>query len=506
MDEMRPGPSSKAQTKAQATAGMVHPIRIVERHPAARTGNNSYSHETWLHQLDPTHGPKIPIGRDIVPIRNRWEVQSLDRGSDYEASLEWAREKDAADSLSRFREEFYLPPGRIYLDGNSLGLLSKRAEQAILEALEVWKRYGIDGWTEGLAPWFYLEDRVAELVAPLLGIGPDAVVVSSSTTVNIHQTIATFYRPQGRRNKIVADALTFPSDIYALQSQIQLQGYDPAACLIRVAGHPATGLLEEEDLIRAMADDVALVFLPSVLYRTGQIIDMKRLTAAAHERGIVIGFDCCHSVGAIPHALDEWDVDFAVWCQYKYLNGGPGAVAGLFINRRHRDRLPGLRGWFGSQKDKQFDMEHTFTPAPGAKAFQLGTPHVLSMAPLVGALDMFRDAGIHRVREKSLELTRYLMLLATHHLQGLGFMIKTPTCDDRRGGHVLLQHPEAIRITKALKAQGVIPDFRAPDGIRMAPIALYTSFEEVYKAIDILRQVMVDGTYKRYSNNRQVVS
>ena len=435
----------------------------------------------------------------------RWEAEELDRDPDYGVSLEAAREKDRTDGLARFREEFYRPAPRIYLDGNSLGLLSKRAERAILEAVEVWKRQGIDGWVDGPAPWFYLEDRVA-LVAPLLGIRPDEVVVTSSTTVNIHQAIATFYRPQGRRNKILADALTFPSDIYALQSQIQLRGLDPADGLVRVPGDDLTGLLEEGDLIRSMTDEVALVFLPSVLYRSGQLLDMKRLTEAAHERGIAIGFDCCHSVGAIPHALDEWDVDFAVWCDYKYLNGGPGAVAGLYINGRHFDRSPGLRGWFGSEKDKQFDMEHTFSRAPGAKAFQMGTPHVLSMAPLVGSLGMFRDAGIHQLREKSLALTRYLMDLAKERLSGMGFSIGTPSSDDRRGGHVLLQHPDAIRITKALKAEGVIPDFRAPDGIRLAPMALYTSFEEVWQAVDILRQVMVDGVYRQYPNTREVVS
>lgn len=422
-----------------------------------------------------------------------------------DGSLESARHRDRGDSLAPFREEFYRPEGRIYLDGNSLGLLSKRAERSILETLEVWKRLGIEGWTTGPSPWFYLAERVGELIAPLLGVTPNEVVVTSSTTVNIHQAIATFYHPEGSRNKILADALTFPSDIYALQSQIQLHGYNPDECLIRVAGQD-DGMLDEEELILSMTNEVALVFLPSVLYRSGQILDMPRLTRAAHDRGILIGFDCCHSVGALPHAFDEWGVDFAVWCNYKYLNGGPGSVAGLFINRHHCERMPGLRGWFGSHPDKQFDMEHIFSRALGAAAFQLGTPHVLSMAPLVGALEMFRDAGIDRLRRKSLDLTRYLMFLVSERLDGMGFTMGSPVADDRRGGHVLLRHEHAAGITKALKDRGVIPDFRGPDGIRLAPMALYTSFEEVWHAVEIIHQVMQDDSYRRYPNIRDVVS
>lgn len=216
--------------------------------------------------------------------------------------------------------------------------------------------------------------------APLIGASPEEVIVTGSTTVNLHQAVATFYQPRGGRTKILADELAFPTDIYVLQSQIKWKGYDPETHLVKVKSRDGR-FIEEEDVVAAMTDEIALIVLPSVLYRSGQILDMKRLTEEAHRREILIGFDCCHSIGAIPHALSEWGVDFAVWCNYKYLNAGPGGVAGLYVHRRHFDRTPGLTGWFGSRKDQQFDMAHTLTLAEHAGAYQLGTPHILSAAP-----------------------------------------------------------------------------------------------------------------------------
>ncbi|GGE25501.1 kynureninase [Marinithermofilum abyssi] len=423
----------------------------------------------------------------------------------FEPVRAFAEELDQTDPLAVYRKEFYLKEGVIYLDGNSLGLLSKRAEQTLEEVLDAWREYGIDGWMSGKHPWFTLSEKLGAMTAPLVGAYPEEVVVTGSTTVNLHQLTATFYRPEGKRTKILADALTFPSDIYALQSQVRLHGLDPAEHLIQVDSRDGR-TLAEEDIIDAMTEEVALILLPSVLYRSGQLLDMKRLTEEARRRGIVIGFDLCHSIGAIPHQLHDWGVDFAVWCNYKYLNSGPGGPGGLYVHEKHFGRLPGLAGWFGSQKDVQFDMEHRFTPSAAAGAYQIGTPHVLSTAPLIGSLEMFADAGIDRIREKSLRLTRYLMQLVEHELEGMGFSLGNPLEDHRRGGHVCLEHPEAVRICKSLKKHGVVPDFRAPHVIRLAPVALYTSYTEVWEAMQILKQIMKTKDYEKHPKVREVIA
>ncbi|WP_308637398.1 kynureninase [Paenibacillus silvisoli] len=423
----------------------------------------------------------------------------------FEPTAEYAALLDREDGLSRFREEFYIKPDSIYMDGNSLGLLSKRAERTLLESLADWREHGIDGWMHGRHPWFTLSERLGEMSAALVGASPEEVIVTGSTTVNLHQLAATFYEPKGNRTKILADELTFPSDIYALQSQLRLRGYDPETHLVRVKSRDGR-FLEEEDILAAMTDEIALIVLPTVLYRSGQILDMKRLTEEAHKRGILIGFDGCHSIGAIPHSFSEWGVDFAYWCNYKHLNGGPGAVASLYVNRKHFGTMPGLAGWFGSRKDKQFDMEHTLTPADAAGAFQIGTPHVLSLAPLIGSLEMFAEAGIHQIRGKSLHINQYLMDLIERELDGFGFFIGSPLDDARRGGHVSLEHPEAARICKALKLNGVIPDFRAPNIVRLAPVALYNSYTDVWNVIQILKRIMEEKQYEQFKNEREVVA
>lgn len=235
------------------------------------------------------------------------------------------------------------------MDGNSLGLLSKRAERRLIEVLNDWKEQGIDGWTQGKHPWFSLSEKLGEMSAPLVGASSEEVIVTGSTTVNLHQLVATFYNPKGTRTKILADELTFPSDIYALQSQLRTHRYNPDTHLICVKSRDGR-FLEEDDIIEAMTDEIALIILPTVLYRSGQILDMERLTAEAHKRGILIGFDGCHSIGAIPHSFSKWDVDFAYWCNYKHLNGGPGCVGGLYVNKKHFGTAPGLAGWFSSKK------------------------------------------------------------------------------------------------------------------------------------------------------------
>ncbi|MED1204489.1 kynureninase [Heyndrickxia acidicola] len=423
----------------------------------------------------------------------------------FHASLEYAQQLDREDSLRRFREEFYLRPDTIYMDGNSLGLLSKRAEKTLLESLEDWKHYGIDGWTNGTHPWFFLSEKLGESIAPLIGASPDEVIVTGSTTVNLHQLTATFYKPKGEQTKILADELTFPTDLYALQSHLRTRGYDPDEHLICVKSRDGR-LIEEEDIIEEMTDEVALIILPTVLYRSGQILDIKRLTAEAHKRNILIGFDACHSIGAIPHSFSEWDLDFAYWCNYKYLNGGPGAVGGLYVNRRHFGTSPGLAGWFGSRKDKQFDLEQTLTHTESAGAYQIGTPHVLSVAPLIGSLEIFAEAGIENIRRKSLAINQYFMDLIEHELADLGYVIGNPRLDHQRGGHVSLEHKEAARICKALKENGVIPDFRSPNIIRLAPVALYTSYEDVWKVVQTLKVIIEEKQYEKFSTGREIVA
>jgi kynureninase len=423
----------------------------------------------------------------------------------FNASEAYAKILDEKGKLTRFRDEFYLHPNHYYMDGNSLGLLSKRAEQSLLDSIDDWKQYGIGGWTGGKQPWYYLSEKIGALLAPLVGAKGEEVIATGSITVNIHQLIATFFKPDGKRKKILADELTFPSDIYALQSQLKLKGLDADTDLICVKSRDGR-ILMEEDIIKAMTDEIALILLPSVLYRSGQLLDMERLTKEAHQRGILIGFDLAHSIGAIPHELHQWGVDFAVWCNYKYLNGGPGSVGGLYVHEKHLGVFPGLAGWFSSDKEKQFDLEHVLTPAETAGAFQIGTPHVLSLAPMLGSLEMFQEAGISTIREQSILLTRYMMELIDHELDGFGFQVTNPREDRFRGGHVCLEHKEAARICKALKENHVTPDFRAPNVIRLAPIALYTSFHDIWKTIQIIKTIMTEEQYKKFSNEREIIA
>jgi len=349
---------------------------------------------------------------------------------------------DAADPLARFRERFHLPPGRIYLDGNSLGLLSRDAEEETRAALDQWRELAIAGWLEADPPWFTLGEDLGAMAAPLVGAEPGAVVVTGATTVNLHALVSTFYRPAGERRKIVATALDFPSDVYALAGQIRLRGGDPTTDLILVPSRDGR-IIEEEDVVAAFSDEVALALLPSVLYRSGQLLDIPRLAAAARERGVSLGFDCAHSIGAIPHEFDEWGVDWAFWCSYKYLNAGPGAIGGLYVNRRHWGKTPGMAGWWGYEKARQFDMAFAWAGAEGAGAWQIGTPSLLAAAPLRGSLRLFAEAGIEAVRAKSLAQTGYLIdLLEAAGLTAppYGYGVGSPREADRRGGHVAVEH------------------------------------------------------------------
>ena len=423
-------------------------------------------------------------------------------------SLNVACGLDRADPLAHFRDRFYIPQNTRYFDGNSLGLLSKDAEAAVLTAIEQWKTLAIDGWMHASPAWFTLGEELGARSAALVGAAEDEVVVTGGTTVNLHNLAATFYEPAGARRKVVATALDFPSDVYALQAQIAQKGGDPAVDLVLVPSRDGR-VIDETDLIAAMTDEVALALLPSVLYRSGQLLDIGTLTAAAHDRGVTIGFDCAHSAGAIPHQFARDGVDFAFWCNYKYLNAGPGGIGSLYVNRRHFGKRPGLPGWWGYRKSRQFDMVHQWEGAEAAGAWQISTVSLLSAAPLLGSLQLMAEAGIERIRRKSLAMTDFLMdQLETDGLLAppYNYAIGTPRDHAQRGGHVAVEHAEAPRIAKALKQMGVVPDFRAPNVIRLAPIPLYTSFEDVWRVVRALREVIDSGAHLQVERGRELVA
>lgn len=420
----------------------------------------------------------------------------------------YALELDKSDLLARYRKRFYIPEGAIYMDGNSLGLLSADAEASLHRVLSEWRQFGIRGWLEAQKPWFWFAEELGEMAAPLVGAAKQELVLTGTTTVNIHSLISTFYTPSQGRTKILADALNFPSDIYALKGQISIRGLDPDKELV-LAGGNNQRLLDEDQLVSMMTKDVALVFLPSVLFTSGQLLDMKYLTEEAHKRGICIGFDCSHSAGAIPHHFHEWDIDFATFCGYKYLNGGPGCPAFLYVNKKHFDRKPMMAGWFGYNKEKQFEMLLTFEHAIGAGGWQISSPGIFGAATLEGSLRLFGKTGIEAIRKKSLNLTSYFITLISSLFPGTDtpFTIITPIEPHRRGGHVALAHPtEAWRITQALKARGIIPDFRTPDVIRIAPAALYNTFEEVWQTAHILKRIIDKKEYKKFPKERTAIS
>src|SRR4051812_31954328 len=379
-------------------------------------------------------------------------------------SRKHAEQLDAADPLRDFRGRFYVPNDKIYLDGNSLGLLCRDAEDSLARVLNEWKTGGIGGWLGGDIPWFTMAETLAAQVAKLVGAEPDEVAIANSMTVNLHQLLATLYKPHDTRTKVLIDAHSFPTDRYALRSHLRLRGLDPDEHLVVVRGDDSR-FLDEDKIIRALANpELQMALFPSIVYTTGQLLDLERLCRAARENDVVIGIDMSHSVGLIPHALDDWGADFAGWGHYKWLNAGPGSVAGLYINRRHfaaDGRVDaGLAGWWSVHKESMFEMSDEFFPGMGASALQIGTPAVLSMAPIEGALRPIEEAGLERIRAKSLGMTDFIMELADAELAELGFRIGTPRDQRRRGGHVSLQHPEAQPISLALRARGVIPDFR----------------------------------------------
>jgi kynureninase len=399
-----------------------------------------------------------------------------------------AAELDVADELAGFAGPFEKSPGTVYLDGNSLGLLCRPAEASLREAVEAWRSLAIRGWTDGPEPWFGLPRKVARLLAPLLGAEPDDVMVGQSTTVNLHQILATFFQQSG---PILIDGTCFPTDRYAVESY----GKQLGKHLLVV--EPAEDRLLDERVINQLACRSGFAVLPSVVYTTGQLLDVAYTTALTRRRDILVAWDCSHSAGVVPHHFRRDEIDLAFGCTYKYLNGGPGSVGWLYVHPRLRDRVPGMAGWFGSDPARQFEMAAEFHPAADAGRFMIGTPHVFSLAPLVGSLGVIRAAGIDRIRTKSLAQTAFLRELVESRLSRFGVGCVTPREDHRRGGHLALTHPAAGKLSRAMRLRGVIPDFRPPDILRLAPAPLYTSFAECERAVAILEDILTTGFHEQ---------
>lgn len=422
---------------------------------------------------------------------------------EYRDDPEYPKSLDNNDPLGHFRQRFYLKKDNIYMCGNSLGLATKDAEECVLEVMERWKDEGVKIWTIEDNKYYLYSRYLSKLMAPIVGADPDEVCIFGGTTINIHQGISTFYKPTTYKYKILVDDINFPTDRYAIDSQVRLQGYEPKDA-VKVVKSNGT-FMDEDKIINAMTGNVALVFLPVVYYRSAQVLDMVKITKAAKERGILIGWDLCHGVGAIEINLKEVDADFAIWCTYKYLNGGPGSGAGFYINRKHHTRLPGLSGWYGNKIETQFLMKQEFDHQQDANGWQIGTPNILSMASLEGALKVINEAGIPNMRKKSLHITGYLMYLIETKLGNYGFTVGNLREDSKRGGHVCLEHDEAYRISAALKSRGVVQDFREPNVIRLTPTALYTSYQDVYKMVEILLDIVKTESYKAMDKNRDYV-
>lgn len=422
----------------------------------------------------------------------------------FETGFDFACKMDAEDPLRDFRNRFYVNEGEIYMDGNSLGLCSKDAEAAVLHALDVWKKHGIMMYAIEKGKYFLYPSYLGGLMASLINAEKTEVTVTNSTTINIHQCLATFYKPTKERYKILVDDLNFPSDRHAVDSQVRLHGYSPEEA-VKVVSSKDGRMIDEDVFIAAMTDEVAVVLLPSVLYRSAQLLDMERISAEARKRGIIIGWDLCHSIGAVPHDFKKIDPDFAVWCTYKYLSSGPGSIAGLYVNKKHFGTAPGLAGWHGNMKETQFQLNHKHEHAHDADGWLTGTPPFLSMAAIEGVMAIYKDAGMDKVREKSLKLTAYMMFLIDQRLTRLGYSIGNPREDKIRGGHVALEHAEAFRICQALKDHNVIPDYREPNVIRLAPAALYVSYADTHNMIDILEEIAENKEYERYENKRTLV-
>jgi kynureninase len=407
----------------------------------------------------------------------------------FDITEEFAITMDDRDSLKEYRELFFYPkitgPNCVYLCGHSLGLQPKATADYIRQELDDWARLGVEGHFHGKNPWMPYHRLLAEQTAELVGATPREVVVMNSLTVNLHLMMVSFYRPTQKRHKILVESGAFPSDQYAVKSQIAFHGFDPATSLVELSPRSGESCLRDEDvlsLIERSGEEIALIMIGGVNYATGQAFDLQEITRIGQAHGCVVGFDLAHAAGNLNLKLHEWAPDFAVWCSYKYLNGGPGCIAGCFVHERHArsSGLPRFAGWWGHEEASRFRMGPDFHPIPGAEGWQLSNPPIVSLAALRASMDIFHGAGMGRLRAKSISLTAYLEFLL-NRLKSSNFSIVTPTENSRRGAQLSICIPPSRRdLCDRLAAEGVICDWREPDTLRVAPVPLYNSYQDVF--------------------------
>jgi kynureninase len=416
------------------------------------------------------------------------KIPSFQPGEEFPAAM------DAQDPLAHFRQRFHLPKTKdgqecVYLCGHSLGLEPKSARSYMDQEFEDWARLGVEGHFHGSNPWMPYHRLLTGQTAGLVGAEPVEVVVMNSLTVNLHLMMASFYRPTAARHKIVIERGAFPSDQYAVQSQILFHGFHPQQSLIELTPREGESCLRDEDielLIDREGNSVALILLAGVNYVTGQVFDMPAITKAGHRKGCMVGFDLAHAAGNIPLHLHDWGPDFAAWCSYKYLNGGPGCVAGCFVHERHAHAwdIPRFAGWWGHDEKTRFQMGPQFQPMAGAEGWQLSNPPIMALAPLRASMEIFSEVGMERLRSKSVWLTGYMEFLLRQKASSK-FSVITPPEARRRGAQLSIRlKPRGRDLCDRLTAQGVIGDWREPDTFRVAAVPLYNSYQDVYRFVE----------------------
>jgi kynureninase len=419
-------------------------------------------------------------------------VTDLGVQPEFQPGEEFAIAMDERDPLKEFREHFLFPKTErgdcVYLCGHSLGLQPKTAAAYVDQELKEWSRLGVEGHFRAKNPWMPYHRLLTEQTAELVGAIPLEVVVMNSLTVNLHLMMVSFYHPTKAKHKIVVEGGAFPSDQYAVQSQIRFHGFDPATSLIELTPRPGESCLRDEDidsLIEQSGDEIALIMLGGVNYATGQAFDLARITRLGHARGCVVGFDLAHAAGNLPLRLHDWGPDFAVWCSYKYLNGGPGCIAGCFVHERHSRAwdLPRFAGWWGHDEQSRFEMEPNFQAMSGADGWQLSNPSIVSLAVLRASMEIFHLAGMERLRAKSVSLTSYLEFLLNQNVSKK-FSIITPREKERRGAQFSIRVSQDGRaLCERLAGEGVVGDWREPDTFRVAPVPLYNSYLDVFRFV-----------------------
>ena len=422
----------------------------------------------------------------------------------FQNTLEFAQQLDANDPLRSFRDRFYFPtfhdkPVR-YFTGNSLGLQPKSVRTYIDQELDDWAKYGVEGHFLAKRPWFSYHEQLTEKAAKVVGALPIEVVITHSLTTNLHLLMVSFYQPKGKRTKILCEAKAFPSDQYALESQVRFHGLDVAEHLVEVSPREGEQLIREEDIlakINELGDELALVMIGGVNYYTGQLFDMETITKAGHAVGAYVGFDLAHAAGNINLKLHDWGVDFAAWCGYKYLNSSPGGVSGMFVHERHANRpeLPRFAGWWGYDKSTRFHMEPGFKPMPGAEGWQLSNAPVLGMAAHLASLDIFDEAGMERIGEKRDQMTAYLEFviddISAKNSDRVTFELITPRDKTKRGAQLsIMAKGQGKKLFDALSEGGVVADWREPNVIRIAPAPLYNSYEDCYWFGQLLQEAI----------------